>query len=721
MATGEGTFSESWYRVSGLRPRLRATVQVRRQRFRGRVWHVVQDPANNEFFRLHEAGYRFVGLLDGRRTVSEAWRASLWAIGDEAVTQTEAIGLLGQLFAANLLQADLPPDAEILFRRHRKRKRRRLAAAASGFLAARIALLDPDAMLGALAGVFGWLFSPVGLVLWLVLLAAGGYCAAAGWRELAAETRSLLGAGRLASSVGWAYAAFVGAKIVHELAHGIACKRFGRLSGGGEVHAMGVMLLVLVPMPYVDASSAWALRSKLHRAIVGAAGMLAELGLAAGAAIVWLATSGSADPWAVGAHAAALRLMLIASVATVVFNGNPLLRFDGYYILSDVLEIPNLAARSRGYLAWLVKRFAWGLRTTADPAGSRSEAAWLAGYGIAAGLFRVAICVKIVLVLIDRFFLAGVALAVAAMVVWLLMPLGRLVHYLLAGAELQRARGRALATTAVLLIAAFVALGAIDAPDRRIVSGTVAAARLAHVHAGADGFIRTVSPSGRRVAGGETGAEATILLEAVNRDLAAEARGLLCDREALAVRLRTARLAAASDGRYLSLVQILAADEADLARQQALLRQELDALSVRAPLAGTWVCDDADRLIGTYVRRGQRIGTVLSLDELVIRAETPQQLVGELIAEAAPAAQLRPAGRPDAVGEGTWRLLPATGDEADTDARRSFTVEVTPTRLPTGPLLPGQRVLIRFALPPKPLAAQWWRSIRQLAQRTVGL
>ena len=123
MATGEGTFSESWYRVSGLRPRLRATVQVRRQRFRGRVWHVVQDPANNEFFRLHEAGYRFVGLLDGRRTVSEAWRASLSAIGDEAVTQTEAIGLLGQLFAANLLQAEMPPDAEILFRRHRKRKR----------------------------------------------------------------------------------------------------------------------------------------------------------------------------------------------------------------------------------------------------------------------------------------------------------------------------------------------------------------------------------------------------------------------------------------------------------------------------------------------------------------------------------------------------------------------------------------------------------------------
>jgi len=64
MGVDRPTFSESWYRVAELRPRLRSTVQITRQHFRGQVWHVVQDPSNNQFFRLNDPGYRFVALLD---------------------------------------------------------------------------------------------------------------------------------------------------------------------------------------------------------------------------------------------------------------------------------------------------------------------------------------------------------------------------------------------------------------------------------------------------------------------------------------------------------------------------------------------------------------------------------------------------------------------------------------------------------------------------------
>jgi putative peptide zinc metalloprotease protein len=118
------TFHEAWYRVANLRPRLLSAVKVRRQEFRGQFWHVLENPTNNQFARLDESAYRFVGALDGRRTVAEVWQWCNENLGDAAPTQGEVIHLLGQLHAMNLLYADLPPDAEGLLQRYQRRVRR---------------------------------------------------------------------------------------------------------------------------------------------------------------------------------------------------------------------------------------------------------------------------------------------------------------------------------------------------------------------------------------------------------------------------------------------------------------------------------------------------------------------------------------------------------------------------------------------------------------------
>ena len=138
----------------------------------------------------------------------------------------------------------------------------------------------------------------------------------------------------------WLYLAFALIKFIHELGHGFMCRRFG-----GEVHELGIMFLVLFPAPYVDASSAWSFRSRWHRALVGAGGMIFELFVAAICAFAWLAVKDSGSYWSLFLY----NVMLIASVTTVLFNANPLLRYDGYYILSDLLEIPNLQSKSREY------------------------------------------------------------------------------------------------------------------------------------------------------------------------------------------------------------------------------------------------------------------------------------------------------------------------------------------------------------------------------------
>ncbi len=701
---------------------------------RGRVWHVVQDPANNAFFRLHPAAYRFVGLLDGRRSVAEAWQLCQQQLGDEAPTQGEALGVLGRLYVANLLQGDLPPDARGLFERHRRRRGREVQSTLANFLFLRVPLFDPDRLLTALDRVIGGVFSLPGLIAWAVLVGVGAWFALGDAAALVAESGRVLGGEALARSLPLTFAAFAVAKLLHELAHGLAVKHFGRREGGGEVHVMGVMFLVLAPLPYVDASGAWAFRDRRRRIVVALAGMLAELAAAAAAAIAWAWTADAAGPWGRGAHDAAYRLMFVASVATLLFNANPLLKFDGYYVLSDLAELPNLADRSRRYLAWLVKRHVWGVTTAANPATGRGEAAWLAGYGLASLAFRAWICVRILLLLIDRLFVVGVVLALAAAGAWLVAPAGRFLHYLATSPELHRVRRRAVGTTLLAVAAVAALLVGPGRPDRWRVEGVVVPGESAFVHAGADGFVRRALPPGTRVG---PDANAPPLVVADNDELSSRRRALTHEREALEARLRLARLQARQDARHLALVQIITRDLADLDTQMRLVDEELAALTVRAPMRGTWLAPPDRPMEGTYVRAGERLGQVLRLDRPVIRATATPRLAGLLLAEARPEVDIRLAGRPQQRLTGTWELLPAAVEDgrephpadpadpmasADADAA-GFELRIRPdlSAGAAGALMPGQAVVVRFDLPARPLAMQWWRSARDLLHRRFGL
>jgi putative peptide zinc metalloprotease protein len=762
VAIERPTFHESWYRVEGLHPRLRTTVQISRQHFRGQPWHVVQDHTNNAFFRLAEPAYRFVGMLDGRRSVAEAWKLVNEQLGDDAPTQGEAIQLLGQLYTANLLQAEVPADAHTLFARYKKRRNREVSSYLMNIMFARVPILDPDAFLERWLKLLGWIFAPSGFVVWMLLLCFGVYAIGQvpEW-----PSRLMKSAGNVLDpeNLVWLYVAFAAIKACHEMGHAISCKKFGKQGGtGGEVHIIGIMLLVFTPVPYVDASSSWALTNKWHRAIVGAAGMWVELGIASIAAIVW-ANSNESGGYAF-VHAFAYNIMFVASFSTIVFNANPLLRYDGYYILSDLLEIPNLAQRSNDYIYYLVKRYVWNVRFARNPAYSTAEQGWLFSYAIASFLMRTLVSFSIMFylasVLNGALIVLATAMAIAGIMTWVFVPVGKFLHYLVTSSELSRVRTRAVITTLLFVTAVVMSVGVIAVPHRVRAQGVIEPAEMQDLFAGNDGFVTTV-PTLEEADLAQVATQPGDVLAMPRVDKGA----LLVGQESPQLESQRAGMVAVRKGKLVE--RNVAAQNKDLGKAKLLddqidsldeqianLDDQIGQLQLHSPINGVLVAPDMESKRYAYLKRGDHIGIVANLHHLIVKAAATNELGGPLENEANRRVEIRVNGRPDILLTGIiTRAVPSGTNELPSSAlgyqaggqfntapddrngtktvENFFEIRIDALVLESGPpammeqyaktrtipLYAGQRVMVRFDLKNKPIAAQLWTALLQLFQK----
>ncbi len=721
MPVKRPTFHESWYRIAAICPRLRATIQVQRQFYRGRKWHILRDPANNDHFRVSESGYQFLALLDGKRTIEQAWTICLDTLGDDAPTQGEVVQLLGQLYTSNLLRGDLPPDAEGLFQRLRKRQFREVGGYLSNLLFLRIPLFDPDRILEGLVKVFGWVFSWIGLLLWIGVVGAGVHSLSGRWGELTDQASNVLDPGNLL----WLYACFAGIKAIHEFGHGLACKKFGKAEGAGEVHTIGIMLLVLTPMPYIDATSSWSLRSRWKRLMVAGAGMFVELAVAAVAAMIWASTASGTT-----AHALSYNVMFIASVSTLLFNANPLLRYDGYYILSDLIEIPNLYNRAKQYLYYLVKRYVYGVRNPVNPAHTAGEKAWFFPYSIASFVYRIFICANILLFVADKLFFLGVILAVMSIVAWVLVPIWKFMKYLATSGELTRHRVRAVGSTVIVIGGLLWGLGQWSVSDSFTCEGVVEPVTMAIIHTGGDGELQSCCPSDVAVEAGET-----ILLVSRNPEGLTRCEELRAELEETRIRQRLAQ-----SERKLAEVKMHGVSIVALEKQLARNEAELSKLTVRAPINGIWLAPRIDASIGSRLARGEAVGMVVDFSAMRIRCVVNQNenarlsakhenksaiqvcyrlaKRGDLPPACATIERIVPVGQttlPSAalgyLAGGNMAVKP-NDPKGRTTNEQFFEVHLLPAHAAT--LRPGQKVIVRYDLPVKPLLAQWGRRFQQI-------
>ena len=344
--------SSHWYRLSDVVLSLRSHARLHQHRYRNTVWYVLNDETTGKHHRFNEAAYSFIRLIDGRRTVNEIWEILQDEFGDDAPTQDESIRLLGTLHFANHLSSDIAPDIEELIDRRKKERKKSLLTKFGNPMSLRFPLVDPDIFLHKFMPYVAVLFTRTTAFFALAVILYAALQAIINWDLLSgyAVENSLS-----PYNLFLMWLVYPVVKLMHELGHGFAVKRWG-----GEVHELGIMLLVLMPVPYVDASAASSFHSKYKRIFVGAAGIVVELVLAAVALLLWLNIQQGLISDIL------FNVMLIGGVSTLMFNGNPLLKFDGYFVLSDASEIPGLGSRANRYIGYFC--CAWR-RITCD--GSR--------------------------------------------------------------------------------------------------------------------------------------------------------------------------------------------------------------------------------------------------------------------------------------------------------------------------------------------------------------
>jgi putative peptide zinc metalloprotease protein len=580
-------------------------------------------------------------------------------------------------------------------------------------LSIRIPLWDPEKFLTATAPFVRPLFGWIGALLWLVVVGVACVQAGVHWNEISGDfvDKALAPENLLVM-----FFAYPVVKALHELGHAYATHLWG-----GEVHELGIMFLVFMPIPYVDASAASSFRNKRKRMLVGAAGILVEAFLGSLALFVWLSVEQG------GVSAFAYSVMLIGGVSTVLFNGNPLLRFDGYHILGDALEIPNLGNRSNAYLTYLLQRYVLRVRNATSPATAAGENFWLPFYGLAALVYRMLIMIAIVLLVASKFFFIGVLIALWSLFALIVMPIWKAGKFFVSSPVLARRRGRSVVIGAIAIALLVAFFGLFPAPLRTQVEGVVWLPEHAMVRAGTSGSVQALlTDPNAQVRAGDP------LFKLEDPFLPVRVRLLESRLEELQI---TRALHRESD-----LVLAQNTQEQILEVQENLDRalERLEKLTIRAPTDGVFVVPADSDIINRFLGQGEVVGYILNHKELLVRVVVPQEHIA-LVRQKTRGVQLRLAGNvsevfesqierqvpgatdrlPNAalgtVGGGKIAIDPRS-DDGLTTFQKVFHFDVS---LPADQVVEqvGGRVYVRFDHGTEPLGKQIYGAVRRLLLR----
>jgi putative peptide zinc metalloprotease protein len=359
-----------------LQLRMRPDLSARRHRYHGRSFWVVKEPVGLNYFRFHEEEYAILCMLDGRSSLEEIKDQFEQQFAPQKITYHDLLQFIGMLHRSGLVISESPGQGKQLVKRRNEKKRKEFLGKFTNVFALRFRGVDPERFLNWLYKYTWWFFTWPALICCLLLGMAALSLVVVQFEDFQSRLPTFH---QFFGPRNWFYLGITMAvvKVLHEFGHGLSCKHFG-----GECHELGAMMLVFTPALYCNVSDSWMLPNKWHRAAIGAAGMYVECVLASIATFLWwFSTPGLLN------HVC-LSVMFICSVSTLMFNGNPLLRFDGYYILMDIIEIPNLRQKSTEVTRRVIMEYCFGIEQPENPFLPQGHQWVFALYTVAAVAYR---------------------------------------------------------------------------------------------------------------------------------------------------------------------------------------------------------------------------------------------------------------------------------------------------------------------------------------------
>jgi putative peptide zinc metalloprotease protein len=709
-------FSRDWYRVKGLTPRLREHVQIARHEYRGQTGWVLYDPLSRRLHRFSPEAYELLARLDGTTSLDVVWATVTERLGDHAPTQDEVIGLLSQLHQADLLAGSVPPDSCELLTREEHRAKQRWHSRIAMPLFQQIRLVDPMPWLDRCLPILTPALCRGLLGLWAVVVSSGLLLGLQYWPQLSADVLDRVSTPE--SLLLW-LCLYPILKLVHEAGHALA----GRWHGC-EIPELGIALNFGWPVPYVDATASTVLPNKYARMAIAGAGIAVDLFTASLALWVWI----NVEPGLI--RTAAYDIVLLGGLSSLLFNGNPLLRFDGYFVLQDWLEIPNLGVRSARHCSYLLQRYVFLQPGLTPPPTVPGEARWLVAYGLSSWLFRTISIVTVLLLVGETYPVLGFCAAVPVVVLQWLWPLWRELRAVWqCPIPLQR-RG----LQSAIVLGVFAVVFVVPLPAWTTVEGVLMPPvdSIVRAHESGEVLQVLVAPEAR-VSPGQP------LFQMDDPFVRGELAVLQARERELQVRYATKWMTEPVAAQKLQ--NDIETVQAEIRR----LQERIDNLVVRSPSEGRVLITDVLDWPGRYVKQGEALAYVLPASGAVhaqvvvdqnhvakVRDQTravnvrlanaPRQAVAATIVRATPMAVDRLPGSALGPGGGGSVAVDDKDEQGRKALERFFDFELALNDVRTVEQAGiGLRVYARFEHVAEPLAAQAFRRLRQLFLKRLNV
>jgi len=573
----------------------------------GEPFILVHDPVRSQFYRLGVTDWRLASLFDGQRTLRQVVAEAESSIGKEEVPPEDVSRLahwLVQNKLADVVEGSLTGKTQSVSPTQAWEAPLQQTAKLGAWnpLFVKFALPNPQPILQAIYPLSSWLFSSSFFVVWLGVCIFGCYSVLSQWNRFHSTLFDVFSPDQwLQLLVVWLVL-----KVLHEIGHAVCCMRYG-----GRVTRWGLMFIMFSPIAWVDVTAAWSFRSKWQRVAVSAAGMYVEFFLAAIAATIWANTTNPV------VATVARNVVISASLTTLVFNLNFLMRFDGYFIITDLLDIQNLYESGQRYLQYFQRRHLFGMRAT-----PLKFTGWklhlVRFYGIGAMIWRIVFYVGIVIVAAHLFHGAGLILAVFSGLLWFGLPFVRMCLMLVTGGNaadpINRVRFASVSLVGCLLVGGAMCL---PWPGITRAHGFVEYSPLQDVRVDRSGFVREI-----HVAPGEVVTEGQVLLTIENPELVRE----LADLE-LQLKIQDVQQRVMHNEDDLASYSAAGNKVESLEEQRDQLAAQLESLTVRAPISGTVIAHDLESLLGKFVTSGADLLSVGSTGTKEVRVSISQKQI----------------------------------------------------------------------------------------------